>query len=201
MEESYLLQTLEKVTKQRNVMLIAGGGLLAANLLLAVAVTSTQREIILVPGIERQYRLKGSDISISYIEEWSRMTLVGLLDLTPTNVVHKKSMVLKHTLAGSMAEISQYFADKSQQHKAFELSTYFTETKPLEINAQDLTVRAIGVLTIGYGKKQWEEREAEYLLEFTMQSGRLKLKKFTEKIKLQLTNKQEEIAEKIEQTE
>lgn len=63
--------------------------MLFSNLCLCFSIMSMNREVILVPGIEREYRIKGTDVSLSYLEEWSRTTLVGLLDLTPNNVLHK----------------------------------------------------------------------------------------------------------------
>lgn len=183
MDKEHLILTLERVTKQRNVTLATSAGLLVVNLMFAFSFMNLKTEVVLVPGIDREFRIHGSDVSISYLEEWSRTTLVGLLDLTAENVLHKKAMVLRHTLAGSAQDISDYFADKAKQHKEFELTTYFTETKPLEVDPANLIVKASGLLTIGYGKNNWEDREAEYLLEFKMQSGKLKLKKFKEVIK------------------
>ena len=195
MENIQLISVLEKVTKQRNMVLIVSGVMLLSNLFLSIGIMKINREVILVPGIDREFKIRGTDVSLSYLEEWSRITLVGLLDLTPNNVLHKKSMILKHTLTGSIQDISQYFAEKSEQHKEFDLITYFTETKPLEIDPETLSVKATGILTIGYGKKHFEDRDAEYQLEFQMQSGKLKLKKFIEIIKPNLkvpSKKQEE---------
>jgi type IV conjugative transfer system protein TraE len=199
MEDTRLMTVLEKVTGQRNMILIVGGILLFSNLCLCFSIMSMNREVILVPGIDREYRIKGTDVSLSYLEEWSRTTLVGLLDLTPNNVLHKKHMILRHTVTGSIQDISQYFAEKSEQHKEFDLITYFTETKPLEIDPETLSVKATGILTVGYGKRYFEDREAEYLLEFQMQGGKLKLKKFTEIIKPDLKSpaKKEEEEEQV----
>jgi len=199
MENIQLISVLEKVTKQRNIMLIVGGTMLLSNLFLSIGVMSINREVILVPGIDREFKIRGTDVSLSYLEEWSRITLVGLLDLTPNNVLHKKSMILKHTLTGSIQDISGYFAEKSEQHKEFDLITYFTETKPLEIDPETLSVKATGILTIGYGKKHFEDRDAEYQLEFQMSGGKLKLKKFIEIIKpnLKAPSKKEEEEGKV----
>jgi type IV conjugative transfer system protein TraE len=194
MENMQLISVLEKVTKQRNMTLIVGGVMLFSNLFLSFSIMNMNREVILVPGIDREFKIRGTDVSLSYLEEWSRTTLVGLLDLTPNNVLHKKHMILKHTLTGSIQDISQYFAEKSEQHKEFDLVTYFTETKPLEIDPETLSVKATGILTIGYGKRHFEDRDAEYLLEFQMSGGKLKLKKFTEIIKpnLKVPSKKQE---------
>ncbi|WHA07361.1 hypothetical protein N3Z16_04425 [Candidatus Megaera polyxenophila] len=81
MEDTRLMTVLEKVTKQRNIIMIVTGILLFSNLFLSFSIMSMNREVILVPGIDREYRIKGTDVSLSYLEEWSRTTLVGLLDL------------------------------------------------------------------------------------------------------------------------
>jgi hypothetical protein len=65
MEDTRLMTVLEKVTGQRNIIMIVTGILLFSNLFLCFSIMSMNREVILVPGIDREYRIKGTDVSLS----------------------------------------------------------------------------------------------------------------------------------------
>jgi len=177
MEHSYVLLNLKKITKQRNIVLVIAAALLGANLLLSGSLALMQREIVMVPGILQEYRIKGSKVSSSYLEEMTHMFLANLLDLTPDNVSYKKELVLKYTLAGSTKVINDYFAEAQIQHERFQFSTYFS-AKHLEISPEKMEVVAKGILSSRFGRSGNEEKEVEYRLIYEMNGGILRLKSF-----------------------
>ena len=69
MENIQLISVLEKVTKQRNMVLIVSGVMLLSNLFLSIGIMKINREVILVPGIDREFKIRGTDVSLSYLEE------------------------------------------------------------------------------------------------------------------------------------
>jgi conjugal transfer pilus assembly protein TraE len=178
MEQVHVLGNLKKISKQRDLILVIAGMSLATNVLLAVGLVAMQREVIMVPGIMHEYRITGNKVSSSYLEEMTHMFLSGLLDLTPENVAYKKELVLKYTLAGSIQAINEYFAQAQSQHERFKFSTYFS-VKHLEIMPDKMEVIAKGILNSRFGRTGNEEQEVEYLLQYQMQSGIVRLKNFT----------------------
>jgi type IV conjugative transfer system protein TraE len=178
MEHSYVLSHVKTLIKQRNVVLVISGLMLITNLLLSTGLVMMRREVIMVPGITQEYRIAGSKVSSSYLEEMTHMFLSGLLDLTPENVFYKKELVLKYTLAGSMQTINKYFAEAQVQHEQFKFSTYFS-VKQLEISLEKMEVIARGILNSRFGRQGNEEKEAEYLLKYQMIGGILRLKSFS----------------------
>jgi hypothetical protein len=114
-----------------------------------------KENIIMVPGISQEMSVTGGRVSKSYLEENTLLFLSALLDLTPDTVIHKRDMVLKYTSSRSKAEmqaIRDYFAQAEDEHKKFNMSTYFTPNK-LDINVKTLEVIAKGTLSSSFGKK------------------------------------------------
>ncbi|MGV2433276.1 MAG UNVERIFIED_CONTAM: hypothetical protein LVQ98_08540 [Rickettsiaceae bacterium] len=90
--------------------------------------------------------------------------------------------MLKHTSkrsAESIKTLQKYFADANQEHKKYQLSTYFSPKK-LFIDNKKMQVVAEGVLTKTFGMKGYEENNTKYKLLFEYVAGRLYLKEFLE---------------------
>jgi hypothetical protein len=178
MDQTLVFNNLKTIIRQRNIMLVTAGAMLAANIMLALGLLTINREIIMVPGIVQEYRISGSKVSSSYLEEMSHMFLSGLLDLTPENIKYKKELVLKYTMAGGIETVNNYFAQAQEQHERFQFSTYYS-VKSLEIYPEKMEVKATGILNSRFGRSGYEEKSIMYLLKFEMQGGLLRLKSFT----------------------
>lgn len=178
MEQTLVLSNLKRITKQRNIGLLAFGIMLLTNLLLALGIISNHREIIMVPGITQEFKISGNKVSSSYLEEMSHMFLSGLLDLTPENVKYKKDLVLKYTMADSVSVINKYFAEAQEQHEKFELHTYYS-VKSMEIWSDKMEVKSYGILNSRFGRSGYDEKPIQYLLRYEMNGGILRLKSFT----------------------
>ena len=177
MDKVLVFSNLRTITRQRNIMLVIAVMMLFVNVMLALGILIMRREIIMVPGIVREYRISGNKVSSSYLEEMSHMFLSNLLDLTPENIKYKKELVLKYTMAGSVEAINDYFAQAQSQHEQFQFSTYYS-VKSLEVYPEKMEVRSTGILNSRFGRTGYEEKRLSYLLKYEMQSGLLRLKSF-----------------------
>jgi len=140
MELKLAALNLEQVRRQRNLFMLGFVILLAGNLFLSLKIFSMKENIIMVPGISQEMSVTGGRVSKSYLEENTLLFLSALLDLTPDTVIHKRDMVLKYTSSRSKAEmqaIRDYFVQAEDEHKKFNMSTYFTPNK-LDINVKTL---------------------------------------------------------------
>lgn len=180
MHKSVLLENVGIIKKQRNMFLVISSALLLSNTLLSIKTLSASREVILVPGIRSEMIVSSSGISKSYLEEMSLMFLSNLLDLSPGDIEHKKDLILNFTSNSnkkSLSHLIEYFNKCISDYKRFGLSTYFT-VKNLELDLNNLTVIAHGILTSHYGKGGHESEKEDYRLEFEYYGGVLRLKSF-----------------------
>lgn len=171
MEYAKGLENLKLLTKQRNIVFGIAGIMFVANLMLISVMVMMRREIVMVPGIEQEFRIAGGKVSASYLEERALEVLSHLLDLTPETVMLKKEYILRHTAASGIKKIGHYFAEAQKQHQAFKFSTFFTP-KGLEIDVGSKEVIARGILTSRFGKEGHKDEEVEYRLKFEMKKGR-----------------------------
>lgn len=195
MELKVAALNLEQVRRQRNLFMLSFVILLVVTLFLSLKIFSMKENIIMVPGISQEMSVTGGRVSKSYLEESSLLFLSALLDLTPDTVIHKRDIVLKYTSSRSKAEmqaIRDYFALAEDEHKKFNMSTYFTPNK-LDINVKTLEVIARGTLSSSFGKKGWESKKTSYLLKFELVAGHLKLKEFFELKEIDNSKKSKEV--------
>lgn len=161
---------------QRNILMgIAGIGLLA-NLLLAICLLGRQEKVILIPGqLNQEASLYGTVFSTSYMEEVTNFFVGLLLDLTPSNVEYKSSIVLKHVDVSSYDTLKKYFDDEEEKHKKYNLSTSFAITN---LTVKGLQVEIYGILTSRFGDSGKQEQNMTYLIHYKNRAGRLFLEKF-----------------------
>ena len=168
------------LTRQRNFFAGCMGLAIITGFLLAGKISSTTERVIMVPGITKDLSVEGNNVSVSYLEETSLLFASALLDLTKDTVVHKKNIILKHASTrseDSLKSLQQYFADKEEEHKKFQLSTFFAPKK-IQVDAKNLQVVIDGLLTSTFGKRGFEQNNVKYLLSFDYVAGHLKLKEF-----------------------
>lgn len=168
------------ITRQRNFFAGSMGLAIITCFLLAAKISSTTERIIMVPGITKDLIVEGCNVSVSYLEETSLLFASALLDLTKDTIEHKKNIILKHASTrskDSLKSLQQYFADKEDEHKKFQLSTFFAPTR-VKVDAKNLQVVIEGLLTSTFGKRGFEQNNVKYLLSFDYVAGHLKLKEF-----------------------
>jgi len=180
MHKSVLIENIGKITRQRNLFLAASAVSLVSNLFLGIKVATVDEKIVLVPALRQEMMVSKSGVSKSYIEEMSLLFLSNLLDLSPSDIGHKKELILKYTSNSdkrALKEVIEYFTTCERNYKRFDLTTYFS-VKNLEIDLENLSVIAHGILTSYYGKAGHESENEDYRLDFEFQGGNLRLKAF-----------------------
>ncbi len=180
MHKSVLIENVAQITKQRNLFLATSALMLVSNLFLGIKVATVDQKIVLVPALRQEMMVSKSGVSKSYIEEMSLLFLSNLLDLSPSDIGHKKELILKYTSNSdkkALDRLIDYFMTSERNYKRFDLTTYFS-VKNLEIDLENLSVIAHGVLTSYYGKAGHESENEDYKLDFEFQGGNLRLKSF-----------------------
>lgn len=170
------------ITRQRNFFAGCMGLAVITSFLLAGKISSTTERVIMVPGITKDLIVEGSNVSGSYLEETALLFASALLDLTKDTIEHKKNIILKHASTrseDSLKSLQKYFASKEEEHKKFQLSTFFAPKK-IQVDSKNLQVAIDGLLTSTFGKRGFEQKSVKYLLSFDFVGGHLKLKEFVQ---------------------
>lgn len=181
MYKKILFQNLEKLSKQRDLFLLLTIFALLSNICLTAKIIISDEKIFMVPGIRQDMWLSNNAVSHSYLEETSLLFLSNLLDISSSDISHKKSIILKYSMSSdptSIKTIQEYFTDAEEKYKKFDLATYFT-VKEVQIDIENLNVIAHGVLTSSYGKRGSSTKEESYILQFEYVGGSLRLKSFS----------------------
>lgn len=183
-----------RIVKQRNLFLTLTMLLGVTSTALSLKVATQEERIVMVPPLSSNVTISNKKVSSSYLEQMSMVFLNCLLDLSSTDVLHKRDMILKYTSnsdASFAKKINEYFADALEKYKSFDLVTYFT-VKNMEINEATGEVIAHGTLTSRYGKQGFEASPASYRLSFEFSGGYLRLKEFESLARIKDVEKKKE---------
>ena len=174
------MQGGDRVVKQRNLFLLLTILLSIAVSSLSLRMLAMEERIIMVPPLTSEVIISNRKVSSGYLEQMTYVFLNSLLDLSATDVLHKRDMILKYTSnsdAGFTKKINEYFAESETKYKNFDLVTYFT-VKNMVIDEVKNEVIANGILTSRYGKQGFESTPASYRLKYELSGGYLRLMEF-----------------------
>jgi type IV conjugative transfer system protein TraE len=180
MDTKVVIESVDRIARQRNLFLALTLLLSASLLLLSLRLVTFDQRVVLVPGLNQEMSVSGRGVSSSYLEQMALLFLSNLLDISEVDLKHKRDLVLKYTShsdATYSRQITEYFATAEHQYKKFDLATHFT-VKNMRVNQKNLEVIASGILTSWYGKKGHETREISYQISFDYSGGFLRLKEF-----------------------
>lgn len=174
------MQGVDRITRQRNLFLVLTVALSITSSALSLKILAQEERIIMVPPLSNDVTISNRKVSSGYLEQMTMVFLNSLLDLSASDVLHKRDMILKYTSNSDPSfskKINEYFADSLEKYKNFDLVTYFT-VKNMEIDEAKGEVIARGILTSRYGKHGFESSSVSYRLSFEFSGGYLRLKEF-----------------------
>jgi type IV conjugative transfer system protein TraE len=174
------MQGVDRITRQRNLFLVLTIALSITSSALSLKILAQEERIIMVPPLSNDVTISNRKVSSGYLEQMTMVFLNSLLDLSASDVLHKRDMILKYTSNSDPSfskKINEYFADSLEKYKNFDLVTYFT-VKNMEIDEAKGEVIARGILTSRYGKHGFESNPTSYRLSFEFSGGYLRLKEF-----------------------
>jgi type IV conjugative transfer system protein TraE len=183
-------QSSSRIVKQRNLFLLLTLILATTSAALSLLILTREERIIMVPPLTSEVMISNRKVSAGYLEQMTMVFLNSLLDLSASDVLHKRDVILKYTSnseQGFARRINEYFAEAEHKYKSFDLVTYFT-VKNIEVNEKKNEVIAHGILTSRYGKHGFESNATSYRLSFEFGGGYLRLKEFNQIIEEGKTN-------------
>jgi conjugal transfer pilus assembly protein TraE len=157
-------------------------GLLAANALLAVTLAgtdTTEKTIITPPTIERQFWVKGSEVSPEYLEDIARFlsTLVG--NSTPKSIDMNIEIFLRYVAPESYGDIRSRMKVQADRLKRDDISTAFYPVAYQTRPAQRQTVITGDFVTM-VGKQRISSVRRSWRYDYSFTSGRLWVSEYME---------------------
>lgn len=185
---------MSRIIRQRNLFLLLTVMLAITSSIMSVRMLTMEERIIMVPPLTSEVVISGKRVSSSYLEQMTMVFLNFLLDLSSSDIRHKRDVILKYTASSDpnfVQKINEYFAESADKYKNFDLVTYFT-VKNMEINEEQGEVIAHGTLTSRYGKHGFDTMPMSYRLSFEFSGGYLRLKEFAAVVDEKSRKKEEE---------
>ena len=163
---------------QRDKLLI-----LSASLLLVVILESlclllkNQRVIVLPPEVRREFWVQGNRFSPEYLAEQAVYMAHLALNVNQGNHAYNSEILMRYADVNTYGYLREKFAKHSKILKQNDASTRF-DIKNIRVVPDHNKVYLIGIMNNFVGTKNIGTRRETYLVEFSIQSGRLFLKDF-----------------------
>ena len=166
METTHLVLQCDKLLKQRNIAVVLGLAILVSNVLLSVAIISSDKEIVLVPNsIDRESSLTKGKMSQAYVEALSRDVVGLMLNVTPSNAEYSAKAILKITHPKFYGALKQALAQRSQDVINRRITNYFFP-QSMMVGDDKTSVFVSGKFSSWVGKERVSEEEKTYSITY-----------------------------------
>ena len=180
MEKSAAISELNKITKQRNLSIIAGVVLLITSLIQTIIIFRGERAVVLVPSsLSGEVDLSNKRVSAAYLENITRDVMNTLLDVTPDNANYSAEQILKITHPQFYGELKQSLNKRTQEVVSKKITTSFY-AKTMVVNSAKNQVFVSGKLATYLGTKMVLEEEKTYKISYEYNNFKLLIVDFHE---------------------
>ncbi len=180
MEKSVAVFELNKITRQRNLSIIAGVVLLITSLIQTIIIFRGERSVVLVPSsLSGEVSLSNKRVSAAYLENITRDVMNTLLDVTPDNANYSAEQILKITHPQFYGELKQSLNKRTQEVVSKKITTSFY-AKTMVVNSAKSQVFVSGKLATYLGTKMVLEEEKTYSISYEYNNFKLLIVDFHE---------------------
>lgn len=147
---------------------------LSAALLLKKDVVSTVLVPVGINEVTHPVTVAQAHIDEEYLALVTRDILSLALNITPVNVDHNRLLLLKHAAPSAFGEIDEMLKRQANEMKRLHASSFFS-IESMDINPNQLTVKANGIRQHFIGKTETLRQKATITVKFSLVAGRLHL--------------------------
>ena len=147
---------------------------LAAGLLLKKDVVSTVLVPVGINEVTHPITVTQTHIDEEYLALVTRDILSLALNVTPINVDLNRLLLLKHAAPSAFCEIDEMLKRQADEMKRLHASSFFS-IESMDINPNQLTVKANGIRQHFIGKTETLRQKATITVKFSLVAGRLHL--------------------------
>lgn len=163
---------------QRDKLLVLSASLLFVVILESLCLLlKNERVIILPPEVRREFWAQGNKFSPEYLEEQAMYMAHLALNVNQENHAYNSEILMRYADVNTYAYLREKFARHSTILKQNNASTRF-DVKKARIVPDRNKVYLTGIMNNFVGTKNISTRRETYVVEFSVQSGRLFLKDF-----------------------
>lgn len=180
MENSSAIFELNKITKQRNILVIVCVVLISISLLQAISAFRAEKSVVLVPSFfNGETSLSNKRVSASYLENITRDVINTMLDVTPDNANYSATQILKITHPQFYGTLKQQLNSRTEDVVSRKITTNFYP-KSMFVNTAKNQVLVSGKLLTFLGTKMVLEEEKSYSIVYEYNNFQLLIVDFHE---------------------
>lgn len=139
----------------------------------------TERTIVIPPSIMKSFWVTGDHASVPYLEQMAGFIAWLVLDVTPSSIDWKKSVLLGYVDPSEYGPLKTRQELETDRLKRLNASTYF-EPKQLVTDERQQSVVIHGQLRTQINGQDTSAEPKAYLAKFQLSGGRIHLKSFQE---------------------
>ncbi|MFT6220593.1 MAG: type IV conjugative transfer system protein TraE [Rickettsiales bacterium] len=180
MESKVAIFELNKITKQRNIIIIVCSLMLLTSLLQMVVIFRQNKVVVLVPSfLSSEASLSSKQVSVAYLENITRDVINTMLDVTPDNINYSSTQILKITHPVFYGKLKQQLNQRSEDIVSRRITTNFY-AKSMVVNTANNQVFVSGKLLTFLGTKMVLEEEKTYSISYEYNNFKLLIVDFYE---------------------
>lgn len=174
-----LSDNLNRIIKQRNMLLMVVILMIVSNLILSLKVVSGNKTVVLVPSIlTNEVEISEGLLNDNYISAIARDIILSYLNITPQNIDILDNIVLGYVPSDVYADFKKELDERKISVKQKGISQNF-QIKDVVI-MEDGSVLIKGDLMIFVGGKMIEQKKKSYKLSFALKNTLIRLNNFEE---------------------
>ncbi len=180
MEKVGAIFELNKITKQRNILVVICGVMFVMSIVQQITIFRQEKSIVLVPSfLSGEVSLSNQKVSSAYLENITRDVIGVMLDITPSNANYSAEQILKLTHPQFYGELKQQLNQRTEDVVSRKITTNFY-ANTMVVNMENKQVFVSGKLNTFYGTKMVMEEEKTYLITYEYNNFKLLIVDFHE---------------------
>ena len=136
--------------------------------------------IVIPAGLNEKIEISQNGVSDSYLIQWSEFLTSLKLNVTPSNINRKQSVLLSYVDSAIYNEFKAHLSDEIDKVQKDEISTVFFPTDIKVVNKEKMTTMVTGVLRVYIGNEINSESQISYQLQYKLNNNNLLLTSFKE---------------------
>ena len=136
--------------------------------------------VVIPAGLNEKIEISQNGVSDSYLIQWSEFLTSLKLNVTPSNINRKQSVLLSYVDSAIYNEFKAHLSDEIDKVQKDEISTVFFPTDSKVVNKEKMTTMVTGVLRVYIGNEINSESQISYQLQYKLNNNNLLLTSFKE---------------------
>jgi conjugal transfer pilus assembly protein TraE len=175
-----MLEINRRVRFQRNVLIGVAVLLCSSNIVLALAISTQEKMVVLVPTLEHELNVGSHFVSDEYLKLRAEQVLYLLFSMRAENTDYVTQQLLRQVSPLNEQDFKSQIEALGEDIKSRGYRYWFTNIQSFEIDNTDLKVKVSGYLETYLADRQIDKKFKQYQLSFKNRAGLVQLETFSE---------------------